>query len=236
MKRVSLFILFVLVCIPAAEGLCAGASEKSPARVDLQALIKETQKDSPSPKELALVWWIPLQYWRASIAAADPNAGPEQYEKFEKVLSPYFLLAAVRGQMGPMGGVSWDKEDTMRANLTLIDGNGREYRPLSINSVSPDAKNLISIIRPVVANMLGPMGEHLYFLYFPSLSDRNKPIADPLAEGAFTIRMGKENYKWRLPLGALLPPKRCPVDGEQFSGAWKYCPFHGRELVDASAR
>ncbi|MBI5343300.1 MAG: hypothetical protein HZB63_08365 [Deltaproteobacteria bacterium] len=229
------FAVFLL-CLPLAEGFCADAEKPAQARVDLQALVKETQRESRLPKELGLVWWIPTQYWRAAFTSADPDAGKEQIDKFEKVLSPYILVAAVQGQIGPLGGIQWTQENLLRSNLALIDRDGREYRPLSGSAVSPDAKNLISILRPVVANMLGPMGEHLYFLYFPSMTDGKTPIADPLAEGTFSIRLGKETHKWRLPLGAMLPRKQCPVDNELFSGAWKYCPFHGKELVLAPGR
>ena len=34
----------------------------------------------------------------------------------------------------------------------------------------------------------------------------------------------------QVPLGALLPPKACPVDGEHWSGAYRYCPRHGKLL------
>lgn len=234
--RTSIFLplAVILACLPLAEGLCADGPAQ--VRVDLHALVKETQRENQAPKELGLVWWIPTQYWRAAFTTADPNTGTEQIEKFEKVLSPYILVAAVQGQIGPLGGIQWTQEDPLRSNLALVDRDGLEYRPLSGNAVSPDAKNLISILRPVVANMLGPMGEHLYFMYFPGMTDGNTPIADPLAEGTFSIRMGKVTHKWRLPLGAMLPKKQCTVDNELFSGAWKYCPFHGKELVLAPSR
>ncbi|MBI5575386.1 MAG: hypothetical protein HY896_03365 [Deltaproteobacteria bacterium] len=224
-----------LLCITPGYGLCADAAPPVLDHAGLQALVKETQRENQSPRELGLVWWIPTLYWRASIAASDPNASKDQLEQFDKVLSPYTLVAAVQGEMGPLGGVMWKSEDILRSNLALVDRNGKEYRPIAISAVTPDARNLISILRPVIANMLGPMGEHLYFVYFPSLTDGKTPIADPLAEGSFAIRLGKETHKWRLPLGALLPKKQCPVDGETFSGAFKYCPFHGKELVLAPA-
>ncbi len=232
-KSVFAFLAILLLCFTTTEGFCAEAAMPVLDHAGLQALVKETQRESQAPKELGLIWWIPTMYWRASITASDPNAGKEQLEKFEKVLSPYILVAAVQGQIGPLGGIQWTQEERLRSNFALIDRNGKEYRPLASGAVSPDAKNLIAILRPVIANMLGPMGEHLYFMYFPSLTDGKIPIADPLAEGSFAIRMGNDTHKWRLPLGALLPKKQCPVDSEIFSGAFKYCPFHGKELVAA---
>ena len=85
-------------------------------------------------------------------------------------------------------------------------------------------------MKPVLVNMLGPMGEHMEFFFFPRTSASGQPIADAKAEGSFRFGVGKDVYDWRLPLGSLLPQKTCPVDGERLSGAWEYCPWHGKKL------
>lgn len=57
----------------------------------------------------------------------------------------------------------------------------------------------------------------------------NKKI-DVKKEGKFSMLMDKTEYKWRLPLSSLLPPRLCPIDDEKLNGAWKFCPTHGVEL------
>jgi len=51
-----------------------------------------------------------------------------------------------------------------------------------------------------------------------------------MQEGGFSVDLEGKAYTWRLPLGALLTRKTCPVDGEKLSGAWKFCPWHGKTL------
>ena len=68
-------------------------------------------------------------------------------------------------------------------------------------------------------------------LLFPAYGNDGIRIADAKEEGSFTVELiGGEAFTWRLPLGSVLPPKVCPVDGEQMSGVWTYCPRHGAEL------
>jgi len=47
------------------------------------------------------------------------------------------------------------------------------------------------------------------------------------------LSINKNEYKWRTPLGSLMPVKTCPKDGEKMSGAWDYCPFDGEKLIDS---
>ena len=69
---------------------------------------------------------------------------------------------------------------------------------------------------------------HLYL--FPAKNKADKPIMEAKKDGAFTIGLADESFNWKLPLGSLLPPKVCPVDGEELNGAWKFCPWHGEAL------
>ncbi len=62
----------------------------------------------------------------------------------------------------------------------------------------------------------------------PCLSELIARATEP---GSFAIEVGEMVFKWRTPLGALLHPRVCPVDGEPMKGEWSYCPFHGNELV-----
>jgi len=127
-------------------------------------------------------------------------------------------------------GVTFVSEQTLRDSVVLVDGAGNEYRSLPPLDVGPDARNLLAMLQPMLANMMGPMGQNLHFLVFPGLDDAGRRIADASAEGQFAVRVGDEEFRWRLPLGSLLPPKFCPVDGERLNGAWKFCPWHGVEL------
>ena len=199
-------------------------------KVDINALVQETQKMSDRSGEMTLIWWIPEEFWRASFEQ-DPNMTAAQTEEFIKVLRPYMLIVAVDGNIGTFGGVTYKSETTIRGSIQVIDSHGTRYRPLSNENIDANTKNFLAMMKPVFVNMLGPIGQNMHFLLFPAKNTMGKNIAVAKSEGAFSVQLDKRVFKWRLPLGSLLPAKICPVDGEKLSGAWKFCPWHGAELT-----
>jgi hypothetical protein len=137
---------------------------------------------------------------------------------------------AVDGKIGNFGGVTYESESSIRNSIRLIDNQRNNYRPLSTETVNADMKNFLSMMKPVFVNMLGPLGQNMHFFLFPPKNEAGQDIADAKKEGTFSVKLNQREFKWRLPLGSLLAPKICPVDGERLSGAWKFCPWHGVEL------
>ena len=199
-------------------------------KVDINALVQETQKMSDTSGEMTLIWWIPEEFWRASFEQ-DPNMTAAQTEEFVKILRPYMLIVAVDGNIGSFGGVTYKSETTIRDSIQVIDSQGTRYRPLNNENIDADTKNFLSMMKPVFVNMLGPIGQNMHFFLFPARNTMGQNIAVAKSEGAFSVKLDKRVFKWRLPLGSLLPTKICPVDGEKLSGAWKFCPWHGAELT-----
>ena len=91
------------------------------------------------------------------------------------------------------------------------------------------------MMRPVLSNMLGPMGENMRFFLFPAVDGSGTEIANPTSQNHFAVQLGDHHFRWRLPLGSLLPPKACPDDGQVLNGAWNYCPWHGTKLKPQAA-
>ena len=206
-------------------GLCLADGNKP----DMQSIIRETQQMSQVPHEMALVWWIPPQFWRASLES-NPRLTSEQINDFLKTIKPYTVVAVVKGKFGSFGGVTYEDEATVRSELALIDHDQVEYKPLGDADVTPDMQNFLSMMKPVFANMLGAMGKNFDIFVFPANGKNGKVIADAEKEGQFWVRLGDEKFRWRLPIGALLAPKICPKCGEKLSGAYKFCPFDGTPL------
>lgn len=222
-RRLSLLLaVFVVIGF-------AGTTLAKEIKIDLEALTNETQRVSTEGDKMTLIWWIPEEYWRASFAQ-DPSITKTQAEELVDILRPYTLILAVDGNIGKMGGITYKPEETIRAAISLKDEKGNTYRPYSEDKISPDAKNFLAIMKPIFANMLGSFGENMHFFLFPSKNGGTQNIALAKMEGGFTVKMGEREFKWRLPLGSVLPSNTCPVDGEKLSGAWKYCPWHGVKL------
>ena len=148
--------------IALAMFIVAGQSHGE-ATLDVQALIRETQKMSNSSAQITLVWWLPEQFWQASMAQ-NPTITQAQTDLILKTLRPYTMIAVVDGQVGAFGGISYSSEEAVRASVKVKDANGQSYGPISEDSMDPNMRNLISILKPVLTNMAGSIGQNMQFL------------------------------------------------------------------------
>ena|SRR5271166_1009288 len=231
MTRRFLFLwILALALAPTAAAQSASHSETD---VDLSAVTHETQQSTRVPGYAGFIWWIPVEYWEkfAERGGASAEKANEQYRS----LRTYTLIVAGVGKIG-LGNINWVSEPELRSNLKLRDAAGNDYEPFQ--KVSGDAEGLTAILKPMMANMMGTMGQNLQFYFFPAADKMGNPIANPLAPGSFSVVITnvlgvKESaYEWRLPLTSLSPPKYCPVDKEHMEANWKYCPWHGVKLEE----
>jgi hypothetical protein len=218
--------LFVVLC---AITTCAFSQD---SQIDLNSLTQETQKMSKNRDEATLVWWIPEQFWRTSFSQ-NPNMTGAEVEEFTKIIKPYILFVVVDGKIGSFGKVDYKSESDIKNAIKFIDSQANIYKPLADEEINADTKNLLAMIKPVFANMLGPMGQNMYFFLFPA---NNKTtgldIIDAKKEGSFTVKLGERSFKWELPLASLLNPKTCPVCLRTLSGSYKFCPYDGTKLPE----
>lgn len=218
----TLIIGFFFLSIPAHSNVREN--------IDLRALIKETQKMAQEPDKMTLAWWIPEQFWQASLEQ-NPNITKEQTDQILKTIRPYIMITVVDGQVGAFGGVTYKSAETVRNSVKLKDTQGRSYAPLNESEIDADTKNMLQMLKPVMVNMLGQMGENMHFILFQRKDKDGKPIADATKKGSFKVIVGSKEFEYRLPLGSVLPPKYDPETGEKFPGNYNYNPFTGRKLV-----
>lgn len=198
--------------------------------IDFNRLMNETMQQTPAADRLTLVWWLPEEFWKWSVAQ-EGSLTEKATEEFLAVLRPYTLFVVLDGTLGPMGGATFRDSEDLRKGVVLVDAAGGEYRPIAADGVSADARNLVTMMKPVLANMMGPMGENMTFFFFPGETKDSKPIARAATKGEFVLKVDDEAFAWRTPLGSVLKVKVCPVDGEEMNGAWTYCPWHGKKLA-----
>ncbi len=225
MKKVICSGLVVITLLLSA-GINFGFTED---QIDINALIQETQKRSDKPGEMTFIWWIPEEYWQVSFSQ-NPNITAAQIEEQIKVFRPYTIVAVVDGIMGTYGTVTYKSEADIRSNIQIVDSQGNIYLPLSDTDVNADTKAVLAMMKPALANALGPIGQNMYFFVFPAQNKDGLGIADAKKEGAFSVKLGEREFRWKLPLGSLLPPKICPTCHEKVSGSYKFCPWDGTRL------
>ena len=206
----------------------------APGETKLDAIIKETQLTVGGKDTTGFVWWLPAEFWEQS--AIEQGGTPEQARNTFAAMHDYTMVIVAVGKVG-IGNINWRSENEIRSGISLRDSDGQSYSPL--HDISGDAQGIISIVRPVLTNILGPMGQNLQILFFPAKSKMGKSIADPTRAGTFSVVLSnltpqkESEFSWRLPLTSLSPPKFCPAGKERVEASWKFCPWHGVSLDEA---
>jgi hypothetical protein len=227
------FVVCAFCCLLNGQTAPQNPSEQD---IDFPAFVKETQQSPNHAGGVGLVWWIPTRYWE--ISAQRAGMSQEKAEQRYAPLKKYTVLAVAVGKIG-IGNVNWLPETDIRDNIVLRDSSGTTYQV--VQKLDGDAEGLATILKPVFANILGPMGQNIQLMFFPASNKMAKPIADPLAEGSFSVVIAKaifgkeEVLEWKLPLTTLSPPKYCPAGKERVQANWKYCPWHGVKLDESVA-
>jgi hypothetical protein len=98
------------------------------------------------------------------------------------------------------------------------------------NDIDADLKSFIDIMRPMFSNMMGNMGENLYFVVYQDGASESA-IIDPYSDKKLTLTLSDFSDNLQFPLSSLLQPKKCPKDEALFNGKWSYCPHHGDALT-----
>jgi len=197
---------------------------------EINALIQETQKKSERMGEMSFVWWIPQEYWQLSFSQ-NPEVTPEQSEKVLSVFRPYTIIAVVDGRTGQAAGITYRAEAELRSNIKIKDKAGNIYLPLSDEQINMETRSFLAAMKPVLSNVLGPMGQNMHFFVFPAQDSAGQDIANAKAEGAFLVELdGPRSFHWKLPLSSLMPLKTCPTCNQKLNGAYKFCPWDGTKL------
>jgi TonB family protein len=205
----------------------AAAQDQKP---DVTEILRETVQASNEAGGLISVLWLPEEFWKATMAA-NPSLTPAQLEMFLKAVHSYFIVGVSSGKVGPDGAITYRTEAEVRGLVQLKDNEGSIYKPLPEDKPDPIVRACLILMAPSMAKTAGAFGENFHFYVFPGSRNDGTRICDPLKEGACEVDLGERAFKWRLPLGSLLPKQKCPVCGETLSGAHKFCPYDGAKLV-----
>jgi len=222
-KAVSIFLLVAMFSLT-----CANNAAQSHT-VNLDELLSETQKGSPHVDKVVLAWWIPQEYWESSLSQT-PTLSVAVVSEFIRMLKPYSVFMVVDGRIDVNGAIVYKTEREIRNSIQLVDSQGNRYAAIPEANLNADTKGFLSMMKPLLENAMGQLGKNFHFVLFPATNKERLPIMEAKKEGRFSLNLGGDNLRWRLPLGSLLPQKVCPIDGEELSGAWKYCPWHGALL------
>lgn len=195
---------------------------------DITALVQETQQVSQKPQELSFLWWLPQVFWESSF---EQNPGMTEGQKSDilKRLKEYNIFAVAQSDIGTFGSFTHKEKDEIRKNIKLeIEGEEIEQLPYIV--VDQEVSNLLISMKPVMAQMMGEIGKGMEFIVFPN-EIAGETLLDPRSKGSFTFTSFGTEFKWRLPLGSILPPMIDEETNEEFPGNYIFNPYNGNKLT-----
>ena len=200
--------------------------KKEMPQVNLDNLLNETQFTNDNTTDLEMIWWMPSEYWEA-VFSREKYMSPEEAKMIIDTLKEYVLVIVVKGKVGMFGGITYEsREDILKSFNVYYNGSALKY--MKDDSLDPDLKNFITIIGPMMKNMIGQMGENMQI--FTYKNDKKTPI-NVYGKGNLSFELSEYKANADLPLASLIMEKQCPEDKKLFNGKWSYCPIHGKELT-----
>ena len=192
----------------------------------IEDMLPEIQRNAGKHQTIALVWWMPAEYFEAAQTSAS-----KQLDAFRNNT----VFGVVFAKIAPFGLLDFAPVDKIRSSVVVRDALGAEYKP--IDKLSDDVRVPLEIMKPMFSSSLGKLGENIQFLVFAGKDQNGKRIAEPRSNRDFSVEIkelaGEPHtvVTWRLPLSAMFPPRFCPVGKEKVEASWKFCPWHGVPLV-----
>jgi hypothetical protein len=224
--------LAALWLVPCPSCFAAPAAAPATQGGDEGGLIRDLTLTRNVDGKLTIAMWLPDEFWRIALKNGG-RLSDKGISDYIAIMHPYILVAVMDAQKG-ITSFRYTDPDTLVNEATIEDSRGNTYHPLPLDTVAEDVRNLVQTMRPLLANMMGAMGQHMEFLVFPSADKGGHSIADPKSEGSLTIHVGDSAMRYRLPIGSILPPALDPKTGESFPGSFHFNPYTGGKLEPAS--
>jgi hypothetical protein len=215
-------VLRFAACLILGAGLASRV-----AATDIREFIQETQQSSNESQQLTLVWWIPQEFWDVSLAG-NANVPAATAAEIRNVFHDYQVFALLRAKTG-IAGLSGVSSRADLLNNARFDIAGKAITPLDGDKIPPGVQTMLGAMRPMLANMLGQLGQSMELVVYPAMADEHR-LNDPLKSGTFQFTLYDQTFHWRLPLASLLPKRIDPKSKEEFPGNYEYNPYTGTKL------
>lgn len=225
MKKITTLLCLFLCSI------IIGAQNKKFEEVSLDDIMSETQYGSDASDTIDLIWWIPTEYWNV-VFSQDPSTSASDTEQIVGLVEDYVFVMVLKGKIGTFGGVTYDNEQVVKDQMK-VNYKDTDLKRIEDDDLNPDIINFLSMMKPMMKNMMGPMGENMHFIVFESPDRKNNVIPiDPYSSETIKFELGEFKKEVSLPLACLLEEKVCPETNEEHNGKWTFCPYHGVKLIE----
>jgi hypothetical protein len=215
-----LLTLVVVLCLTVSHAQKIKPSSTNDFVIDCMAT-----SENGNNKQMAL--WFPYQYWE--VVGDAMKASPAFIESLSLQMKGYMLFCVV-DYIVSTTGMSYKSDAEIRKTIKLMDSANNVLRPLEDKEILPDVKRLVGSLKPIMAQLMGQLGEGMQIYLFKAPQINGQPAINILSKNKFSLSWNNNKLNWKLPFASIMPPKFCPVDKEKMKGNWDYCPTHGNKL------
>lgn len=210
---------------------------KSIIEVSTDDLLINTQLSLKGVSEdhTGIVWWLPNEFWESTYAR-DTTTSDKDKSAMLAAVEGVSLLGVVQADISPLGSFKFYPKEDVQKNMviTFTGKDGKSRRVPVEKDINPDLKVLLGIIKPMLAQAIGNMGENLHFFVLKDKDEDGNRILDPYEGGVLNFKLkefsGRDIFaNIYLPLNSLYVPRNCP-NGRPADVTWDYCPWSGEKL------
>ena len=198
------------------------------AGADVAPLLRETQINRFANNKFMFIWWIPDEFWELSLKD-NPATPPAAQQEIISAVHHYLVFAVMEGTVGNLGQITAEPKEVLIEKLSVVVGD-QILKPIPEDNLDDGAKNLFQAMKPFMGAAAGKFGQSMEFVLFEGLDMKGRRYVDPKKGGSLIAKLGSREFKWRLPLGALMPPKYDADSGEEFPGNFDFSPYTGAKL------
>jgi len=223
MKSLMIFLIFIGITT------VTYSQNKELNKVSIDKLTSETQFSSDNMDYIEMFWWLPTEFWKV-VFEQDATIDPAEINEIIDLVNDYAIVVVAKGKIGMFGGVKYESAEDLKMH-TQVHYKNELLQIVESENLPTDLNGLFSLMKPMLSNMMGNMGENLHFFAFQNPKGKKVLPINAYEEGELFFEMDGFSAGVDLPLSSLLEEKTCPVDKKSHNGKWIYCPFHGNKLT-----
>lgn len=215
------------------ENTSAAPVRKALHQVVVDDLVGDTQVLRTDTYGLTQAWWIPLEFWQASLG----RINPQLVQQVETVLGEYSIVAVVQADVSALGGFVFYSREEIQPRLAVTwQRSGVTPRALQmVPNPNLAVRSLVQQLTPLLGRSMGEMGRNLQFFVLADRDEQGQRIVNPYEPGLLTIHLTASETQpavalnLDLPLNALFEPRYC-ANGKPAHITWRFCPWDGKPL------
>jgi hypothetical protein len=220
--RITIVVLTILIAS------LTDTYAESTKSINLDALSLDLKRNDESPEFIRSIMYLPTEFFRAATSNS-PQLPSSSSDSLCDALDRYTIFWVLEINRANIPDIVSTTRENLVNKLSLTIGEGEAVSPLSEKEISKDAQYLLELMQQMFEQSGGVFSQG-EFLCFKGVSDKGKRLFNPTKKGFLSLNLRNSTYKWRLPLGSLLPPKYDKNTGEEFPGNYMYNPFTGETL------